>query len=672
MFVHRTRGVATATLLGVLSLAAAACDDPAQNTDLRPEGPPEVLAVLVMTDAAGQLVEQATYCKPNDEKRPSLVGLPDFTTQQVCPVNLSETVDTVDSAYPDGWYVRIMFDELLNGDVETLTEVIDPDTGEATDTYVGSIATTHPVKLECKNLAGAMVEVDYDGYYSPSGNRITWPVGPSLVIKPNDPTLIATNADCQVTILDVVTDKAGEAVPAGDRGPYKFTVAGIQVLAIDPPDDEEGTTPIDATQIYFDNVYIQFNTFVDIESMCVSNPLTGLCASNVFEFKDVEHPTEGPGYCNTTLATCSTLADCGTGDTLCGKGYCGNGDFDTPCNVDTDCTAPDVCESTYAYSLAPFGLSEAEFGFGPVNPIETERSYTFGFVNGTKIKDRCGRETTLTASVDDQTLVHFTTNPFAYKTATIATGETASPLKKLKLTFTNVVGGGDAPGAVLPATTLDPTMWSISPEPIGTPPSTPFAHDQGLIVATDASGQPFLRGHFQLDTEYTFTLKAGAVIKDFYGATYTNAMDKVITWKTQPKITASFTADNTVFTKASATSLTGVTITFNQSIPTTDLASPATRTTTELTEGTEFTVTDGSNNPVTGLTIDTSANSSCTTSSTSCAVRIRKNLAAGDYTFTLKAGATVNDVLGNVYTQAADKVVHFTVEDPAPPAPTCL
>jgi len=42
----------------------------------------------------------------------------------------------------------------------------------------------------------------------------------------------------------------------------------------------------------------------------------------------------------------------------------------------------------------------------------------------------------------------------------------------------------------------------------------------------------------------------------------------------------------------------------------------------------------------------------------------------GDYTFTLKANATINDfaTTPSTYTQAADQVIHFTVE--AAPAPT--
>src|SRR5687767_9578728 len=109
MFVNRTHGVAAAALG---ALAMGACDDPALNTDLRPEGPPDVLAVLVMTDASTHLLEKATYCKAGDPFTPTIVGLPDFTTTEVCPE--SGSASPVTTAYPDGWYVRIMFDELLD------------------------------------------------------------------------------------------------------------------------------------------------------------------------------------------------------------------------------------------------------------------------------------------------------------------------------------------------------------------------------------------------------------------------------------------------------------------------------------------------------------------------------------------------------------------------------
>jgi hypothetical protein len=526
-----------------------------------------------MTDAAGLLIEQATYCRPNDEKRPSQVGLPDFTTQQVCPANLAETVPTVDAAYPDGWYVRIMFDELLDPEIETLTEIIDEETGEATDTYVGSIATTQPVTLECESVNGGMVTVDYDGYYSPSGHRITWPLGPSLVIKPNDPTLIATSSMCQVTINPNVVDKNGTPVEPSQRGPYPFSVAPIMILETDPSDGGE----IDAYATYGDGIYVLFNTEVDPASFC----------------------DEG--------------------------------------------TAMDECEFTFTPDEGgvDFDVDGTEAFFYTFNPSHVETDYTFSFVQGTKIADRCGKETTFGApSEDDGTLIHFTTNPFDLNTASIATGETASAMKKLSLSFSNVVD----------LASLEASEYSITPAPLTPTVTSPLANNF------------VFNGFFKINTEYTFTLNAGATVLDTYGAVYTQAAAQVITWKTAPAITVSTSpADNTEIVRDDATTPVGVTLSFNSAI----------KFATDVTED-DFSVTDGSGAAVTGWTI---ASSSCLATSTSCAVTITKAVPDGTYTFTLKAGATMSDQNGDVYTQAADKAIHFTVvTDTTPPAPTpvCL
>src|SRR3954471_20868956 len=204
MFV-RTQGVAVATI-GALALGG--CDSPSQRTDLRPEGDPEVLAVLVMSDAAGGLIESATYCAVGDEKRPGLVGLPDFSSIQVCDDDLSKPADEVTTAAPEGWYVRVMFDELLNPDtVEDLVPVLD-DQGMETGAFSGTIAAKNPVTLKCQSSTGAgLVTIPYDGYYSPSGNNVTWPLGPSIVIKPADPSLLATDSECEVTLNDSIKDK---------------------------------------------------------------------------------------------------------------------------------------------------------------------------------------------------------------------------------------------------------------------------------------------------------------------------------------------------------------------------------------------------------------------------------------------------------------------------------
>src|SRR6185312_10559035 len=109
--------------------------------------------------------------------------------------------------------------------------------GQPTGTYTGTLKNTQPVTLKCESVTGSgLVDVPYDGYYSPSGNSISYPLGPSLVIIPNDPTVVATNSECQITLKSNITDKEGNQVPADQIGPYKFKIAPVQVLVIDPSD----------------------------------------------------------------------------------------------------------------------------------------------------------------------------------------------------------------------------------------------------------------------------------------------------------------------------------------------------------------------------------------------------------------------------------------------------
>jgi hypothetical protein len=629
MFSDPTRGrsqgftLATVALGGALVLGA--CSDPEQNTDLRPDGPPDVLAVLVMNDAAGHLVETATYCKVGDEKRPGLVGLPDFVARDICPANLSEGADEVADAYPDGWYIRIMFDELLDPNIEELTEILDED-GMGTDTFSGSIANTQPVKLECESIGGGFVEVEYDGYYSPSGNAVTWPLGPSLVIIPNDATEVATNKQCRITINDNVTDKSGNKVPDSDRevGKFKFRIAPIQPILIDPPDDPSGDSPIDALLMFTDGVYVQFNTAIDPDSIC----------------------DEGPGMDECEFTFSPDIGTCSVSGAACEVGKTPSG-----------CPAAETCESGgfYGLSLVPFGFTETEFAFGPNNPIQVSKDYTFSFLAGAKFKDRCGVETTLPApSAEAMSLIHYTTKAFALKTVNIGTGDLASPMKKLSLPFTNVVDGS----------TLDASEYTLTPAPLS--PS----------LTTTTGGDIMFAGHYALDTTYTFTLKAGAKIADVYGAETTIAADRVIMWKTQPAVTLATTADNATVTRntvpatpPAVSTTTAITLTWNQSMD---------RTT--LVAGTDYTLTNaaGATIPST-VSFGSTASSQCSATSTACQFRIRvatSDLPAGNYKFTLKMGASVDAVTGltATYTQAADKVINIVVKDPDPPAPThvCL
>ncbi|MBL9014409.1 MAG: Ig-like domain-containing protein [Myxococcales bacterium] len=577
-----------------------------------------MLAVLVMNDAAGHLIESATYCKVGDEKRPARVGLPDFTAPDVCPPDVSKSAEEIVNAYPDGWYVRIMFDELLDPNIEELIEIEDPETGEGTDTYTGTIANTHPVKLECESVGGGFVEVEYDGYYSPAGNAVTWPLGPSLVILPNDPTEVATGKQCRVTINDNVTDKQGNKVPMAQRGPFTFKIAPIQVVLIDPADDAEAHSPVDGQQIYFDNFYVQFNTDIDESSMCDEGAGMDECEFSIGP-EDTGHCSTGGEYCIVNGPACPTA-----GDTCEPRGY-------------------------YAYNLGPFGLTFTETGWGPDAPLQSDKAYTFGFKQGTKLKDRCGVETTFGApSPDDQTQVRFTTNKFAAKTANIGSGDLVSAMKKLSLPFTNPIDFA----------TIDAADYTFTPTPVAAPGGDP------LITTTEAD--MFFAGHYQLNTEYTFTLKAGAKIKDVYGAEYTVPADKTVKWKTQPAITmTSSPANEATVTKATPTSVVGVTLTFNQAMDA-----------TTLTAGTDYTFKDAMGADVVATPAVGAAPNACAINSTGCQLRIRANLAPGVYTFTLKAGAMISAnaaLVGESFTNAADKVIKFTVKNADPVSPhVCL
>src|ERR1700733_13531497 len=157
MFVYRTHGVVAAGV--ALLLTAGACTDPTERSDLRTGGIPGPPAVLVESpDPRGNPgnLEVATFCKLNDVKRPGIVGLLDTSTYTVCPLDLTMGAPEVTNADPTLWYVRLMFDELLDPSVEDLVPIIDPTTMLPNGTYNGTLANTQPVTLQCEDAAGAL------------------------------------------------------------------------------------------------------------------------------------------------------------------------------------------------------------------------------------------------------------------------------------------------------------------------------------------------------------------------------------------------------------------------------------------------------------------------------------------------------------------------------------
>ena len=280
MFVSTPRLKTQGAVVSALSLLAlAACEDPTASTDLRPEGNPEVLTVLVFNDSVDGVVESATFCKKNDIKRPNYVGIVAYGLNPlICAEDLGKGAGTLDDmgtsdktddvfmehvvedAVPTGWYIRIMFDELLDADTaETLEPVLDPDTMEETGVFVGSLAETQPVTLTCGG-----VDVPYDGYYSPSGNTVTWPLGPSLGIQPRDVSAVATGEECMVTLKDTAKDKDGNAVPSDQRGPFNFTIAGLAATALDPEPADPGDEATIAPEA---PLLVSFNHFIDAASL---------------------------------------------------------------------------------------------------------------------------------------------------------------------------------------------------------------------------------------------------------------------------------------------------------------------------------------------------------------------------------------------------------------------
>jgi hypothetical protein len=237
--------------LAVSSIAVAACGRPTQETDLRPEGAPQVTTVMVRSDVVSSntsgtyVIEPAIYCPSTfDEESPTFVGLPNFNVVQICPDEGEAANPPVENADPLNMGVRVVFDELLDPDIETLT---DSETGgpctDASVTCDGHIASTQPVNIDC----GTQGEITYDGYYQPNGNNVSWPPGPSIVAIPD--VYVASGSTCTVTLNTNIVDKQGEPVPTGDLGPYTFTLSAFTTNGSDPGDGDviapDGAVAID-------------------------------------------------------------------------------------------------------------------------------------------------------------------------------------------------------------------------------------------------------------------------------------------------------------------------------------------------------------------------------------------------------------------------------------------
>jgi len=574
MFVFPPRLKTQGAVAMVGALALGACSDSTARTDLRPEGPPDVLAVLVLSDAVGGLYETATYCRPNDEKRPTLVGLPDFTTTNVCDDDPSVPADIAEAA-PGGWYVRIMFDELLDPTIEKLIPILD-ELGQPTGTFIGSLEDSQPVTLECQGVDDAFHPVPYDGYYSPSGNAVTWPVGPSLVIKPLDPTIVPVASDCRVTIkADLIKDKEGIAVPSDQLGPFVFKTQPVSIVGTFPSDG--GTVNTD--QMWLFDYELDFNTVIDPATFTVPDDVT---------------------------------------------------------------VEPNLGMIAETYTDGPFGFIFAAWTPGT--------DFTVTIKPDAKVSDACGKETTVRNELGSETAT-FSTRPFTLLSVTPAQGTGIAPSRLIRIDFNTPIDC-----ASTATCSLQPSEYTV----------TPAIQNMVLTSETGDRGTIFVLGDYQLNTEYTFTINAGATVRDYYDTTdlaieaaqtikFTTAGALALTASTVTCTAAGFCAfAGGVLTKFDAAANGRVQLTFNSNMKGSTLTAD------------EFTFTTADGTPVAGVTVG---------ATTGTAVRVdAAALAAGNYKFTLKAGATIEDNLGNVYTQAADRVINFSVEvdDSVPPPHLCL
>jgi hypothetical protein len=260
--------------LGLLAASAplalaVACADPELKSDLVTEGPPEVTEVNVLSESVIladptflRLGEAATFCRTGDYKV-NQVYCPEERDSTMKPIFGERATDPVADVMPyavalgmedvvsDGatlpsWHIRFIFDELLDPSVE---DIVDLD-----GTTFGSIADTMPVTVTCNDA-----DLTYDGFYDPSGNHLSYPPGPALVVQVTD--FVATGSACSVSInAGSVADKDGNDVPSDQQGPYDFSIAALGVYSTAPADTEEGVDPTG-------NITIELNAPINLATV---------------------------------------------------------------------------------------------------------------------------------------------------------------------------------------------------------------------------------------------------------------------------------------------------------------------------------------------------------------------------------------------------------------------
>jgi hypothetical protein len=278
-----------------------ACSDPELASDLDSEGPPEVLEVNVASESApddpnGNAIEAATYCRPGEQYKVNTLYCPLRRNSENKPIaGARERAEPLLDATPIGWHARFIFSELLDPSIEELVE----EDGVVT----GSLAGSQPFVLTCDGA-----EVEYDGWLDPTGNHLSYPPGPSLVVTPLE--FIATGTACEVSLREgVVTDKDGEAVPGDHLGPYMFGVAALSIGAPDPADATEGVDPAAP-------ISIPFNAPIDLDSVAGNIVVEGGEAAVELDLAYATDPDSGEVSDNIVVASPVGGLEAGTAYTV--------------------------------------------------------------------------------------------------------------------------------------------------------------------------------------------------------------------------------------------------------------------------------------------------------------------------------------------------------------------
>jgi hypothetical protein len=249
---------AHALVLAVSMATLAGCSEEGNESELDSEGPPRVTVVTLGIVGSAD-PEVPAYCLGPEADKISVVCLDaagEYAFDDSQPAETS----------PIGWQVRLGFNELLDPDrAEELVVVRGPDGEPERDQYGnpvmrGTLARSQPVTLTCNGAP-----IAYDGYYNPSGNHLSLPPGPSLVVQALGAA--PTSATCQVEVVQGesapgfgVFDKRGNPISAADRGPFMFRTAALGVTGAVPV--------IDATDVAVDVApLVSFNAPIDPDSL---------------------------------------------------------------------------------------------------------------------------------------------------------------------------------------------------------------------------------------------------------------------------------------------------------------------------------------------------------------------------------------------------------------------